>query len=384
MAVRRSKRKGPFETEQVESRPRRSLSGRMWIALAMISGGLVVAFAMPRAKPAVTDPVLSDQFQPTVENTKRPSGPAPEGMVWIPGGEFSMGAQIAPNTGDTVGMQATDRFAADPSRLRGRLLDGRDRSDERTVRRVRQGTGYVTVAERDAARGRFSRRAAGEAGRRLGGLLASRPSRAARTIPIDGGLRQRRELAPSARPGEHHRGQGTISRRARRLRRALAYAHGPASVCRPKRNGSLPRAAGYAAGSSRGATNSSRTAVDGQQPQGHFPDHDTGADALHGPRAGRAISAERIRAVRRGRERLGVGERLVPPGLLRAVGSDRRRRAQSARSCLARSIPANPARRSACTAADRSSAPIGTARATWSARAGRVTSARGRTISGFA
>jgi hypothetical protein len=31
-------------------------------------------------------------FGPTVENTSRPAGVAPQGMVWIPGGEFSMGA----------------------------------------------------------------------------------------------------------------------------------------------------------------------------------------------------------------------------------------------------------------------------------------------------
>src|SRR5205814_2393859 len=32
------------------------------------------------------------EFQPTVANKDRPSGKAPEGMVWTPGGEFSMGA----------------------------------------------------------------------------------------------------------------------------------------------------------------------------------------------------------------------------------------------------------------------------------------------------
>jgi formylglycine-generating enzyme required for sulfatase activity len=36
--------------------------------------------------------VSSDDFQPTVENRDATPGDAPEGMVWIPGGEFSMGS----------------------------------------------------------------------------------------------------------------------------------------------------------------------------------------------------------------------------------------------------------------------------------------------------
>ena len=31
--------------------------------------------------------------------------------------------------------------------------------------------------------------------------------------------------------------------------------------------------------------------------QGHFPDHDTGCGRFHGHRAGRAVSAERLRAL---------------------------------------------------------------------------------------
>jgi hypothetical protein len=34
------------------------------------------------------------------------------------------------------------------SRLRGRILDGQNRIDQRAIRKVRKATGYVTIAER--------------------------------------------------------------------------------------------------------------------------------------------------------------------------------------------------------------------------------------------
>ena len=52
---------------------------------------------------------------------------------------------------DDVGMQATDRFASGPSRARRRLLDGRDRSDERAVRTLRQGDRLRHRGRADAA-----------------------------------------------------------------------------------------------------------------------------------------------------------------------------------------------------------------------------------------
>src|SRR4029077_2069386 len=36
----------------------------------------------------------SSAFAPTIPNRNSPPGKAPEGMVWIPGGEFSMGAVV--------------------------------------------------------------------------------------------------------------------------------------------------------------------------------------------------------------------------------------------------------------------------------------------------
>ena len=64
--------------------------------------------------------------------------------------------------------------------------------------------------------------------------------------------------------------------------------------------------------------------------QGHFPDRDTSRMDT-GDRAGGAVRSERLRPLRRGRERLGVDERLVPTRLLRSTRAGRQRRAQPTR-----------------------------------------------------
>jgi formylglycine-generating enzyme len=45
-------------------------------------------------------------FQPTIQNREPAPGPPSKGMAWIPGGEFSMGANDPPDM-DEVGMKAT-------------------------------------------------------------------------------------------------------------------------------------------------------------------------------------------------------------------------------------------------------------------------------------
>ena len=118
--------------------------------------------------------------------------------------------------------------------------------------------------------------------------------------------------------------------------------------------------------------------------QGKFPVKARhGRGRLRGHRAGRAISAQRLRPLRHGRQRLGVVQRLVSPRHLRATAAGRRRGAQSARARTRPSIPPSRPRRSACIAAARSSAPTSTARATWSARAARARSRTGSNHVGF-
>ena len=84
----------------------------VWVlgGVLVVVGLAAVTFKVMRSStpaPAPAAASTSVSFLPTIANTiPRPSA-APEGMVWIPGGEFSMGAQDPPDMHDAVGMQAT-------------------------------------------------------------------------------------------------------------------------------------------------------------------------------------------------------------------------------------------------------------------------------------
>jgi formylglycine-generating enzyme len=86
-------------------------------------------------------------FQPTVENAKAPPGPPPPGMVWIPGGEFSMGAAEFSGM-NVVGMQATtDSRPVHRVYVDGFWMDKTEVTNEQFTKFV-EATGYVTIAER--------------------------------------------------------------------------------------------------------------------------------------------------------------------------------------------------------------------------------------------
>jgi formylglycine-generating enzyme len=122
------------------------------IAIALIAVGAVagVAFALLlRQQKSVHMASAAPQFESTVANRAAAPGEPPEGMVWIPGGEFSMGA-VDPlgQDANVVGMQA----AEDSRPIHRVYVDGfwMDKTEvtNRQFAAFVKATGYVTVAER--------------------------------------------------------------------------------------------------------------------------------------------------------------------------------------------------------------------------------------------
>jgi sulfatase modifying factor 1 len=127
------------------------------VCLAMLLAGLgfwkfanrqtVQATQLPQVATAEALPMATTGFAATVENTKTPAGSTPEGMAWIPGGEYSMGAQDPPAM-DQVGMQATiDSRPIHRVYVDGFWMDKTDVTNGEFAEFVK-ATGYVTVAER--------------------------------------------------------------------------------------------------------------------------------------------------------------------------------------------------------------------------------------------
>jgi formylglycine-generating enzyme len=109
--------------------------------------GMASAGPRPSAPKAPDDRGLAGGFRPTTENREPAPGAPPEGMVWIPGGEFSMGANDPPDM-DDVGMKATlDGRPIHRVYVDGFFMDKTDVTNAQFAEFVK-ATGYVTVAER--------------------------------------------------------------------------------------------------------------------------------------------------------------------------------------------------------------------------------------------
>ncbi|MET0378522.1 MAG: formylglycine-generating enzyme family protein [Spongiibacteraceae bacterium] len=136
--------------EKKSAQFRRRGAARKWLGivlLAVVASASFVAFktTRPQTHNTAAGPA---EFLPTVENKNHPTTTAPEGMVWIPGGEFSMGARAPLDMHDTVGMQATtDSRPVHRVAVNGFWMDATEVTNAQFARFI-SATGYVTVAER--------------------------------------------------------------------------------------------------------------------------------------------------------------------------------------------------------------------------------------------
>ena len=118
------------------------------VALAVAAGVVAwVALSRRAEAPTIAAAPVAPGFLPTIPATSGPPGPAPGGMVWIPGGEFSMGSDASGDAlcampGLTQDAQPIHRVYVD-----GFWMDATEVTNDQFAAFV-QATGYVTVAER--------------------------------------------------------------------------------------------------------------------------------------------------------------------------------------------------------------------------------------------
>jgi formylglycine-generating enzyme len=85
-----------------------------------------------------------EQIEPMVNANNRPKGEAPEGMVWIPGGQFYMGCDLIDDYGAPM---ASDAFFVHPVYVDGFWMDKTEVTNEQFAKFI-EATNYVTDAEK--------------------------------------------------------------------------------------------------------------------------------------------------------------------------------------------------------------------------------------------
>ncbi len=135
-----------------------ALKRLLWRLVALGAVSVAVAFVVfgssllsPARKVQAGQPMAEaagvGAFKPTISNTRPAPVPRPSGMVWIPGGEFSMGAMDPPATTEAGMHGAVDARPIHRVYIGGFWMDKTDVTNEEFARFVK-ATGYVTIAER--------------------------------------------------------------------------------------------------------------------------------------------------------------------------------------------------------------------------------------------
>jgi sulfatase modifying factor 1 len=148
---------------------RRLRRGGWLLVLSLVTAAVITLYAMKASRAhgslsATPEPIpanesdntsaVSAAFAATIPNTTHPPGPAPAGMVWIPGGEFSMGSPVESDSLCSMPGMSRDASPIHRVYVDGFWMDTTELTNEQFARFVK-ATGYVTIAERTPTAAEF-------------------------------------------------------------------------------------------------------------------------------------------------------------------------------------------------------------------------------------
>ena len=120
----------------------------------LLAGAFLMLGRDDAQEPLPTSEALDPTFLPTVANQDQSAGPAPQGMVWVPGGEFSMGASDPGDLGHLPMGTVSDTQPIHRVYVDGFWMDRTEVTNEQFAAFV-EATGYITVAERTPTAAEF-------------------------------------------------------------------------------------------------------------------------------------------------------------------------------------------------------------------------------------
>ena len=187
---------------------------------------------------------------------------APPGMVWIPGGEFTMGSNDPtsrrPSAPPTASAWTVSGWTRPTSPTRSSAASSRPPATSPPPKRPRPWKKSCGMRCRDSPPRKEDLVPAS--------MVFTPPSDPSRCDPRRykqwWKLDSRRRLAPPRRPGQFHRRQGRPPRRPRFLvRRDRLRQVGGQAACRPRPSGNSLRGAAWTARNTSGATSRSPTSI---------------------------------------------------------------------------------------------------------------------------
>ncbi len=277
------------------------------------AGKLLAVFLILDGAIVHAETPASSAFTATIPNKTGPPGPAPQGMVWIPGGEFSMGAAVGGEGSHAMPMASNDSQPVHRVYVDGFWIDATSVTNAQFEKFVR-ATGYVTIAERTPTKEEFP--TAPEENLVAGSVVFAPTDH---EVPLNNhyqwwsyvkGANWRHPLGPES----DIKGKDNYP--------VVHIAYPDAEAYAKWAGKRLPTEAEFEFAARGGLSGKTYVWGDEFRPggkwmantwQGKFPVKDADEDGYAGIAPGEIVSAKWLRALRYGRKRLGMVQRLVSP-----------------------------------------------------------------------